>query len=208
MESSWCAREVAYAHSMDVAIICVVDVDLQPSRAVIDHYMELGGYNFLFAQQIINYQSQSREHAYKLIQAAIEEAIRKCPSATAKLGKIDQKLHSDSIKVAKIAGKQHGGSFHAGSDPLAALKHSLRASYGSAHQAFAAINKNGAVGPRQWRKVIKKLLKQHCSPKQIKALRKLLPVKLTSADAASPFIFPESTIIIPPLLLSSIYPAG
>ena len=47
MQSKWCRAEVEHARSRGLPIICVVDTDKQPTRTIVDQYMEQG-YGWLF----------------------------------------------------------------------------------------------------------------------------------------------------------------
>ena len=42
LDSAWCRHEVDEARAYGIPIICVVDIDKQTQREVIDKYMETG----------------------------------------------------------------------------------------------------------------------------------------------------------------------
>ena len=53
LTSKWCEYEVQHAHSLDIPIICLLDIDRQPARPVIDALIEQD-YGWLFDRQVIS----------------------------------------------------------------------------------------------------------------------------------------------------------
>ena len=51
MSRKWCRHEVEKARAYGMPIICVVDIDKQTQREVIDHWMEKG-LGWLFHEQV------------------------------------------------------------------------------------------------------------------------------------------------------------
>ena len=65
------------ARRHSIPLIVIVDTDKQLAREVIDKYMERG-YNWLFAEQVINYSTAFRTQSYEVACKAIRRAIEYC----------------------------------------------------------------------------------------------------------------------------------
>ena len=53
LTSKWCEHEVQCARSLGIPIICLLDIDRQPARPVIDSLMEQD-YGWLFDRQVVS----------------------------------------------------------------------------------------------------------------------------------------------------------
>ena len=75
LTSKWCEHEVQCARSLGIPIICLLDIDRQPARPLIDSLMEKN-YGWLFDRQVVSYSTQGRDHSYVLIADAVKQAIQ------------------------------------------------------------------------------------------------------------------------------------
>ena len=53
LTSKWCEHEVQCARSLGIPIICLLDIDRQPARPLIDSLMEQN-YGWLFDRQVVS----------------------------------------------------------------------------------------------------------------------------------------------------------
>ena len=152
---------------MGIPIVCVIDTDKQPARFVIDGYLE-AGYDFLFAEQVINYSTAYRSQALALILEAIERATSKYHKSSSTL--IPKKAKIASIVHAEVAdGNAHG---------FILLKKALLSKYGSLQEAFDAFsNAEGHFGKKEVKKLIRRM-----KLKKLKKLVKMFPTQILSVD--------------------------
>ena len=203
------------ARAYGIPIICVVDSDRQTQREVIDCYMEKG-FGWLFDSQasvffflslsfsldvivadavcirkVISYNSQGRSIAIDLIISAIRSAIEYCAS--------HDTLTSTTTEVKESTepeDKQEKADVHESdaADDTAELESQLKeaviAAFGSARAAFDAYSKDGAVGKKEFKKLVKKCLPS-LKPAETKRLRRSLPNRLSSVDFCSYIGGPE-----------------
>ena len=60
LDSTWCEYEIQCARAASIPLLCVVDVDKQTVRSIVDYYFE-SGRAYLFDEQVIAYSAQGRE---------------------------------------------------------------------------------------------------------------------------------------------------
>ena len=191
------------ARAHGIPIICVVDADKQTQREVIDCYMEKGfgwlfeaqvtcssfvlstGIDTICTRKVISHSTQSRDASIDLMISAIIRAIEYCHThdtltATAKQKEKEQTTDVHESNAVSIDGLE------------SQLKERVVAVFGSARAAFDAHSTNGAMGKRELKKLIKRILP---SLKQGKAkrLRKILPERMSSLDFCSFIGGPEDT---------------
>ena len=164
------------ARAYGIPIICVVDVDRQTQREVIDHYMEKGfGMSFsqhssnkmyckpmivpgwLFDAQVISFTTQERDACIDRMISAIRRAIEYCHS--------HDTLTSTTVKAEETVpkDKQENADAHEinaiHTDALESqLKERVIAVFGSARAAFDAYSKHGVIGKKEMKKLLKKVL--------------------------------------------------
>ena len=173
----------------------MVDADKQLLRSVVDAYMESGD-SFLFDEQVISITSQGREHSYALIIDAIKRAVRASftskqttlipsPAAVEATQSEAEHIHdldsepelkADDKRVHEANEEEKGSNSNSPSDEqnVQALKAALLAKFGSStDKAWQAFSKDGAIGKKEWRKIIRKTMP--ITQAEIKTLRKALP---------------------------------
>ena len=143
------------------------------------------GTNVFWIRKVISYNSQGRDHAIDLIISAIRSAIQYCAS--------HDTLTSTTTKAEESSTpeeKQKKADVHE-SDPAddtagfeSHLKEAVIAVFGSARAAFHAYSKDGAVGKKEFKKLVKKCLPS-LKPAETKQLRRSLPNRLSSVDFCS-----------------------
>ena len=132
-------------------------------------------------RKVISYNSQGRDHAIDLIISAIKRAIQYCPTIKAKQSAPEEKHQKEEVHETDAAD----------TDGLVSqLKQTVVAVFGSARAAFDAHSKDGLLGKKEFRKLIKKVLPS-LEPDEAKRLRKGLPNKMTSLDFCSFIDGPE-----------------
>ena len=198
------------ARAYGIQVSCVVDVDKQTQREVIDCYMEKGfGWLFdsqasllfslsstirfdaLCSRKVISYSSQGRDHAIDLIISAIRSAIEYCASHdTLTSTTIEAKESTPEDKQEKADVRESDGAITAGLESQ--LKEAVIAVFGSARAAFDAYSKDGAVGKKEFKKLVKKCLPS-LKPAEAKRLRRSLPNQLSSVDFCSYIGGPQDT---------------
>jgi hypothetical protein len=151
------------------------------------------GDSFLFDEQVIAITSQGREHSYTLIIDAIKRAIRAsfksqqttpipslAPQSTPeRIHDLDSEPESktDDKRVHEATEEEKGAKSSSPSDEqnVQALKAALLAKFGSPNdKVWQAFSKDGAIGKKEWRKVIRKTMPT-ITQAEIKTLRKVLP---------------------------------
>ena len=141
---------------------------------------------------MISYSSQGRDHAIDLIISAIKRAIMFCRS--------HDTLTAAAIKSedSKTENKQQKGDVHesdevAGIDQLESkLKEAVIAVFGSARAAFDAHSKDGVIGKKEMKKLLKKVLPS-LKQAETKQLKKSVPSKMSSLEFCSFIGGPEDT---------------
>jgi hypothetical protein len=169
------------------------------------------GDSFLFDEQVISITSQGREHSYALIIKAIKRAIRasfaskqttpilspasveatqSTPEPQSKAD--DERVHDlDSEPESKADDKRvhdeteeerSGNNNSSGSNNVQTLKAALLANFGSSNdQAWQTFSKDGAIGKKEWRRIIRKMMPT-MSQEETKRLRKALPKSVNLVD--------------------------
>jgi hypothetical protein len=163
-----------FSRSHDIPLLCVVDTDKQTVRSVVDYYFE-GGQSYLFAEQVIIFTTQGREHCHGLIIEAIKRAVQTIAKSAepAPPPEIDR-IH----EVDEESGTPENA---AGPDALTELKAALLSKFGSAKAAFSSFSKDGQISKREWRKVIRKMMST-LSNEDSKTLRKQLPKRVNGVQ--------------------------
>ena len=111
---------------------------------------------------MIAYSTQGREHSHTLIVDAIE------------------RVHSKETETAKMPNK--AGRVHEEVDDLEQeLRAALLSGFHSAKAAFTSFNREGLVGKKEWKKMIRKTLPS-ISVSKATSLRKRLPKKANLAQ--------------------------
>ena len=171
-------------------MLCVVDADKQTVRSVVDYYFE-GGHSYLFAEQVIIFSTQGREHCHGLIIEAIKRAVQAAftshqPAAklaaetpqpkAARAHEDDDDTKATSVKEKEqVHDTDQASDAEVASSPEDELRAALLAKYGSAKQAFKSFNKDGVVTKREWKRIIKKTVAMKMTGDDMKLLRKGLP---------------------------------
>ena len=155
------------------------------------------GDSFLFDEQVISITSQGREHSYALIIDAINRAVRtsftskqttlipsaavvEAPQSTPeRIHDLDSEPESkaDDKRVHEATEEETSGSSNSPSDEqnVQALKAALLAKFGSSNdKAWQTFSKDGAIGKKEWRKIIRKTMPT-VTQAETKSLRKALP---------------------------------
>ena len=132
---------------------------------------------------MISYSSQGRDHAIDLIISAIKRAIKFCRS--------HDTLTAPAIRSedSKTEDKQQKANVHesdaAGIDGLESkLKEAVVVVFGSARAAFDAYSKDGVVGKKEMKKLLKKVLPS-LNQAETKQLKKSVPSKMSSHEFCS-----------------------
>ena len=194
------------ARAYGIPIICVVDADRQTQREVIDCYMEKG-FGWLFdsqascspiclsilrltshrTRQVISYNSQGRDHAIDLIISAIKRAIQYC-HRTDTLTTIKSKESTPEDKQNDKPKDTDVHESNASIDALVSqLKEKVIAVFGSARSAFEAHSKDGVVGKKELKKLLKQVLPS-LKQGEAKRLKKILSSKRMSLPEFCLFI--------------------
>ena len=141
---------------------------------------------------MISYSSQGRDHAIDLIISAIKRAIVFCRShdtLTAAIVKAEDSKPEDKQQKADV----HESDDAAGIDGLESkLKAAVVAAFGSARAAFDAYAKDGVLGKKEMKKLLKKVLPS-LKQAETKQLKKRVPSKMSSIEFCSFIGGPEDT---------------
>jgi hypothetical protein len=158
------------------------------------------GDSFLFDEQVISVTSQGREHSYALIIDAIKRAVcasftskQMTPTPTPSSASVEAtqstperrhdldsepELKSDDKRVHEASEEERSSNSSSPSDEqnVQALKAALLAKFGSSNdKAWQTFSKDGAIGKKEWRKIIRKTMPTTITQAEIKTLRKALP---------------------------------
>jgi len=134
------------------------------------------GDSFLFDEQVISITSQSREHSYALIIDAINRAVRASFERVHDLYS-EPELKADDKRVHEVTEEEKSSNSNSPSDEqnVQALKAALLAKFGSSNdKAWQTFSKDGAIGKKEWRKIIRKTMPT-ITQAETKILRKALP---------------------------------
>ena len=128
----------------------------------------MDSHSYLFDEQVISYSTQSREHSHSLIIAAIKRAVQSCSAALVAKSKLSQS-NADRIHE---SGEDDG--VKASEHPEQEIRAALLSNFHSAKAAHSCFSRDGAIGKKEWRKIIRKTLPE-ASKQEAKVLSKALP---------------------------------
>jgi hypothetical protein len=192
LQSTWCQFEIDCARQKSTFVICVCDVDKQTVRSIVDFYME-SGHAHLFDEQVIAYSTQSREHSHSLIIEAIERAVQSASRQNQIVAVVETpqskpgSAHDlvDDVQTDPMVAKAQQaktGRVHELDDGLQTeLMTSLRSKFGISKAAFDSFSNEGAIGKKDWRRMIKKMLPT-ISKADARAMSKQLPKAVNLAQ--------------------------
>ena len=69
LSSSWCEYEIQCARAANIPLLCVVDVDKQTVRSIVDSYMESGN-SYLFDEQVNSSNTSTVPFSLNLLSSA------------------------------------------------------------------------------------------------------------------------------------------
>ena len=139
---------------------------------------------------MISFSTQNRDHVYSLIASAIRRSIEYCRTNNTLTAPIKEDEPKPETQQEEPDIHELDAADTSGLESQ--LKQAVVTVFGSARPAFDTYAKDGTVGKKELKKLIKRVLPS-LTPGETKRLRKVLPSRMSSVDFCAFIGGPEDT---------------